>query len=283
MHYEQQNEINLYFQREVEYWKDIYTRRSLSAAIYQQRHERVLQWIEQLGLDAGSQVLEIGCGAGFLALELAKRKFNVHAVDVVEAMVQQTRKHVKEAKMTERVSVDVGDIASLEFQDGSFDFVLAIGVIPWVEQPDRAIQEMVRVLKSGGYVIFTTDNWARLNRWFDPWQNPLLLPLKRWVKLLLHRSGLRHLSMDDVGSYLHSTRFIDKNLVSSGLMKVRSATLGFGPFTLFNHLLLSNSLGLRLHRRLQRLADDGVPVLRSTGTQYIVLAQKKSGMQLFSN
>lgn len=274
MQFEQQEEVNLYFQREAAYWKEIYSRGDVYAGIHQQRHERVLEWVEQLGLETGSQVLEIGCGAGFLSLALAERKFNVHAIDSVDAMVEQTRQHAREAGMAEQISVEVGDISSLAFQDGSFDLVLAIGVIPWIERPDTAIQEMARVLKPGGRVILTADNRARLNIWLDPLKNPLLSPLKRLVKTLLDRSGLRHHSVDDVGSHFHSSRFIDKTLASSELVKVKSATLGFGPFTLFNHSILSDASGLRLHRRLQRLAERGTPIFRSTGAQYIALAQK---------
>ena len=276
MQFEQQSEVNVYFKKEAGFWKDIYTRGDVYSGIHQQRHERVLAWVEQLGLEAGSQLLEIGCGAGFLSLALAERKFNVHAIDSVDAMVEQTRQHAKEAGMAEQISVDVGDISSLAFEDKSFDLVLAIGVIPWIERPDTAIQEMARVLKPEGCVILTADNRARLNIWLDPVRNPLLLPLKRLVKLLLHSSGIRRFSVGDVGSHFHSLRFIDKNIASSGLAKVKSVTLGFGPFTLFNRSILSDSSGLRLHNRLQRLAERGIPVFRSTGAQYIVLARKNT-------
>jgi len=273
--FEQQEEVNLYFHQEAAFWKEIYTRGDVYSGIHQQRHERVLEWVEQLGLKAGSQVLEIGCGAGFLSLALAERKFDVHAIDSVGAMVEQTRQHAKEAGMTEQISVDVGDITSLAFQNESFDLVLAIGVIPWIEQPDIAIKEMARVLKPGAHVILTADNRARLNIWLDPLRNPLLLPLKRLAKFLLHHSRLRRYSVGDVGSHFHSSRFIDKNLMSSELVKVKSVTLGFGPFTLFNRSILSDASGLKLHHRLQRLAERGIPIFRSTGAQYIALAQKK--------
>ena len=264
MQFEQQEEVNLYFQQEAGFWKEIYTRRDVYSGIHQQRHERVLEWIDRLGLKARSHVLEIGCGAGFLSLALAKRQFNVQAIDSVDAMVEQTR----------QISVGVGDISALAFEDESADLVLAIGVIPWIEGPEKAIQEMARVVKPGGYVILTADNRARLNVWLDPIRLPWLLPLKRFVKFLLNRSGLRRYSVDDVGSHFHSTRFIDKNVASSKLVKVQSVTLGFGPFTLFNHSILSDASGLRLHNRLQRLAEKGAPLFRSTGAQYIVLAQK---------
>lgn len=274
MHIEQQEEVNLYFHRESAYWKEIYTRGDVYAGIHQQRQERVLKWIDELSLAEDARILEIGCGAGFLALALAKRGFHIYAMDSVDAMVEQTRQHAKEAGLADQISVEIGNISALAFQDNSFDLVLAIGVIPWIKSANAGIQEMARVLKPGGHVLFTADNRARLNIWLDPLRNPLLSPLKRSIKTLLDRSKLRHYSVDDVGSHLHSTRFIDKTLASFELTKMKSVTLGFGPFTLFHRSLLSDASGLRLHHRLQRLAERGTPVLRSTGAQYIVLATK---------
>ena len=57
-------------------------------------------------------------------------------------------------------------------------------------------------------------------------------------------------------------------------IKNRSMTLGFGPFTLFRHTVIPEPLGIKLHYRLQFLADRNAPLFRSTGAHYIVLARK---------
>src|SRR5437773_1141181 len=62
--------------------------------------------------------------------------------------------------------------------------------------------------------------------------------------------------------------------VAAGLEKIAGRTVGFGPFSVLGWKVLSDSSGVRVHRRLQQLADRGVPILRSMGTQYIVLARK---------
>jgi hypothetical protein len=49
-------------------------------------------------------------------------------------------------------------------------------------------------------------------------------------------------------------------------------TLGFGPFTFLQRKVLSEPLGIALHRRLQRLAEQNVPLFRSTGSHYLVLS-----------
>jgi hypothetical protein len=61
---------------------------------------------------------------------------------------------------------------------------------------------------------------------------------------------------------------------SNGLRLLEDRTLGFGPFSLFRHGVLSDSAGLGLHQWLQTLADRKNSPLRSFGAQYIWLAEK---------
>lgn len=275
---EHQAKVNVYFHSQSSFWKDIYTRRDVYAEIHQQRYARVLDWIEKLNLSRDTQALDIGCGAGFLTLSLADHGFCVQAIDSVEAMVEQTRQHAGEAGLAEQLSVGVGDITSLAFADASFDLVLAIGVIPWIGQgkgpAQRAIQEMKRVTRPGGYMLFTADNRWRFASWFDPLLNPPLAGLKNWLKVRLEHAGLRRQPIEKMSSHLHAPRFIDETLAGCGLVKIKSMTLGFGPFTFFHRSLLTNKAGIALHQRLQHLAERDVPLLRGTGAQYIVLAQK---------
>ncbi len=273
---QQQEQVNAYFQSQSLYWKDIYTANDVYAEIHRDRYRVVLDWIDSLALAPGSQVLEIGCGAGFMAIALAQRGFRVHAIDSTDAMIEQARRHAEQVEVTNLLSLSIGDTSALTFKDESFDLVLAIGVIPWIEQAELAMQEMARVTRSGGYVLLTADNQVRLNNLLDPWLNPLLPPLKWRVKKVLDRVGLRRQSLQDVGATAHSRRFIDKALAHAELRKMRSLTLGFGPFSLFRCTVLPAPLGIALHHRLQRLADRNVPLFRSTGAQYLVLS-KKSG------
>src|SRR5207248_2213229 len=136
---------------------------------------------------------------------------------------------------TDLLSLDIGDACSLTFEGGTFDLVIAIGVIPWLDQPLLAMQEMARVIKPGGYVILTADNQSRLNILLDPWLNPALAPLKRSVKDALQRVGLRHQSPNEIDSHFHNCRFIDTALADVDLAKTKGMTLGFGPFSLLRH------------------------------------------------
>lgn len=275
--HQEQAKVNAYFQSQSSFWKDIYAGNGLFAEIHRARHAAVLDWIDSLALAPGSEMLEIGCGAGFMAVALARRGFHVHAIDSVEAMVAQARRYAAESGVDELLSVDFGNAYALAFDVASFDLVVAMGVIPWLEQPELAIQEMARVSRPGGRIILTADNRVRLNMLLDPWLNPTLAPLRRRMKHALEWAGFRRQSPDETGVVFHefhTRRFIDEALANAGLVKGRGMTLGFGPFSLHRRPVVPEPFGIMLHHRLQRLADWNVPGFRSTGAQYIVLARK---------
>jgi 2-polyprenyl-3-methyl-5-hydroxy-6-metoxy-1,4-benzoquinol methylase len=273
-YFRKQEKVNTYFQSQSSYWKDVYASNDVQGEIFRDRHAAALAWIDSLALAPGSQVLEIGCGAGFMAVALAQRGFRVQAIDAAEAMVELARLYAAESGTTELLSVDLGDVYSLPFENGSFDLVIALGVIPWLGQPELAIQEMARVTRPGGHVIFTSANALGLCRLLDPRKNPIYIALKPGVKEMLERIGLRRRS-PDATTTPHTRRFIDDVLATVQLVKTRSKTLGFGPFSFGGRHLFSEAVGKALHHRLQRLADRNVPIFRSTGTAYLILAGKK--------
>jgi SAM-dependent methyltransferase len=265
--------VNAHFQAQSSYWKEIYARNTVYTEIYRARQAKALAWIDDLALAQGSRVLEVGCGAGFLSVALAQRGLCVHAIDSAEAMVELTRLHAEELGITELLTVDVGDVYALAFENDSFDLVIALGVLSWLALPELAIREMTRVIVPGGRVLLTNGNQARLNNLLDPWLNPALAPLRRGIKDILERVGLLHPAPKPAA---RDRRFIDEALASARLIKTRGMTLGFGPFTILQRKVLPERLGIALHRQLQHLADRNVPFFRSTGMTYLVLARKSS-------
>ncbi|HYL44322.1 MAG TPA: methyltransferase domain-containing protein [Ktedonobacteraceae bacterium] len=268
---QEQENVNAYFQSRLSKWNNIYASDCPRGEIYRARQATVLDWIDGLALEPGSRMFEVGCGAGFLSIALAQRGFRLNAIDSVEAMVELANQHAVDAQITNLLSLDLGDVNSLAIEDNAFDLVVALGVIPWLERPELAMQEIARVTRPGGYVILTTDNWAGLISFLDPVHNPLLKPLKQGLNKVLRSVGL-HYRVPIVTS--QSCRDMDKTLASFKLDKVRGKTLGFGPFTLFNRTIVPKSIGKWLHIRLQRLADRNIPGFRSTGKHYIVLTRK---------
>jgi len=112
---------------------------------------RFLKW---LPVRARDRVLEVGCGTGVVARDLAGlvgRAGVVTAVDPSATLLARARA-LSRGTPGGRVLFRHADGQRLPFADGRFDAVLAITVILHVEDPLRVVKEMVRVVRPGGRV-----------------------------------------------------------------------------------------------------------------------------------
>jgi ubiquinone/menaquinone biosynthesis C-methylase UbiE len=261
----QQIAADRYFQSNSSFWKEAYEHRNLQSAIYQARRATALQFFERLALPPSSEILDVGCGAGILSVDLARKGYRVQAIDSTPAMLELTSRRAADAGVSDRLIIGSGDIHALKLEDQSLDVVFALGVLPWVPALSRPLAEVARVLKTGAHFIVTIDNGKRLSHRIDP-----LLPARRVIGRFLRSINLR----DSVVSRTHTLQEIDSSLSAAGFEKVDSKTLGFGPFTLGGFRVLPDGIGLRLDDALQRTGDR-VSFLRRAGAQCIVLARKK--------
>lgn len=117
-----------------------------------------------------SMILDVGCGAGFLANELAREGHNVTGVDLSPESLRVA------GKFDETKSVDyiVANAYELPFEDHSFDVVCALDFLEHVDDPARAIKEFSRVLKPNGKFFFHTFNRSPLS-WF------VIIKLVEWL------------------------------------------------------------------------------------------------------
>ena len=265
-----QEVVERYFDAHAGHWLNIYEDLGLRGTIYRRRMETALQWIQELGLPAGAPALEVGCGAGLLAVELAHRGLSVFATDSSPEMVSLATKRAAVAQPPARITVQEGDVRRLPVGDGEFSLVVALGLLPWLRDPEQAIAEMARVLAPEGWIILSADNRARLNFLLEPRENPLLTPLRLAYRAHKRRRGQ---ASDGAPHHLHLPSEIDHMLEASALTPMRRTTIGFGPFTFRGTSLLPETVGTRLHWRLER-SSARHPTLRRTGWHYLVEAQK---------
>jgi SAM-dependent methyltransferase len=269
---ERQSRTDAYFGDTTAYWHDVYLQGDLQGLVYRERMQTVLTWVDELFLSPGARVLEVGSGAGLATVELARRGFAVESSDSSADMVALASRKVAEAGLGDRVALHVADIHALPHETGSFDLVVALGVLPWLHSPDAAIRELARVLAPGGHAIVTADNRLRLNLLVEPRESPVLAPLK-----LLRQALRRRRSPGPPGpvSYLHTPLRVNRMLGDAGLVPERRATVGFGPFTFLGRGVLGDRAGWRLHRALQRLAARRFPGLAWAGWHYVVSARRE--------
>jgi SAM-dependent methyltransferase len=272
---EHQTLVDTHFHSRVTQWRDVYEQEGVEGVIYRKRLDIVLRWIDELAIPTGEKVLEIGCGAGRCTVALAQRGYFIDAMDSVEGMTNSTQEHALEAGVSSSVATSLGDAHNLAFPDGSFGLVLAMGVIPYLHFPQKALKEMVRVLRPGGFLLVTAGNRWRLNDVLDPWSCPLLQPAKRIIGAIFRH--FRKEPPDDAGLPLRldSLRELDQWLSRVELLKIKATTVGFPPIRFHGRPIFGEQRSIRLNNRLQELADRDVPWIRSSGMDYLALARKQ--------
>src|SRR5215469_13124477 len=103
--------------------------------------------------------LDAGCGTGFLSFELAARGHRVIGVDFSPAMLAEARRKAEHQNFS--VHFEEADAEQLPFPSGSFDFAISRHVLWTLPHPEAAIDEWIRVLRSGGRLVV-------LDGQFDP-------------------------------------------------------------------------------------------------------------------
>jgi SAM-dependent methyltransferase len=113
-------------------------------------------------VDDAHDVLEIGCGIGVGPANLARaHRCRVVGIDRSAKMIEWARKRAREHGVDDRTTLLVADVTDLPFEDGSFDVAFAESVLAFVGDQPRALREMVRVVRPGGYVGFNESIWTR--------------------------------------------------------------------------------------------------------------------------
>jgi 2-polyprenyl-6-hydroxyphenyl methylase/3-demethylubiquinone-9 3-methyltransferase len=110
---------------------------------------------------AACRVLDLGCGAGFLANHLALGGHRVTGIDTTPENLAVAHTH----DTTGTVTYELGDACALRFADASFDVVCAMDLLEHVTEPERLVAEASRVLRPGGLFFFHTFNRTRRAHW----------------------------------------------------------------------------------------------------------------------
>ncbi len=119
------------------------------------------------GVKNGDRVLDVGTGTGSLAaaVEAGMPASEITGVDPSEGFIAYAQKHVTSA----RAHFEVGDAQALKFKDAAFDNTLALLVMNFIPDPNKAIMEMRRVTRPQGVVsacVWDYDSGMQMLRFF---------------------------------------------------------------------------------------------------------------------
>ena len=229
---------------------------------------------ESAGVLPGGRLIDIGCGNGRDAAALSRKGWEAWGLDLSTRQLQEATRLTREAGLA--VPLARGMSEFLPFPDGTFDVVICKSVLDHFVERDRVFREWVRVLKPGGRLIVSANNYEGIT----PHVCRPIYRLLRRLRLIKDEVA-RHRFWDSPVPYEHTFEVTYTNLRELGGRWLGEAEACYGVslfwgFPGWGRLLkrlpdrLSDSL-LRLldrpARRRPRLADVVVFVWRAPAAQ----------------
>lgn len=122
-------------------------------------HKTVLEHLIFNGLE-GKTILDVGCGNGDLDNYLSVNyNTNITGVDFSQESIKIANEK-KNFFHANTASFCVADAQSLPFAESQFDYVISCECLEHVPNPQKMLDELYRVVKKGGLVILTTENYS---------------------------------------------------------------------------------------------------------------------------
>jgi len=145
--------------------------------------------VKSSGISPASVVVDVGCGTGFLAREVASQtqsRAKIVGVDLSDSMLQRAKDNLAKLGLSESLEFRVGDAEDLPIEDDFADAVVGNMILHHCPNPRRAVSEMTRILKKGGRIALAdlekhNEKWLR-EEMADRWLGFDLRNVKKWFE-----------------------------------------------------------------------------------------------------
>ena len=115
-----------------------------------------MEFLERISVQAGTEMLDVACGAGQISIPAARAGARVTGVDIATNSIEQARARAQAEGLD--VRFDEGDAEMLPYEDASFDLVVSLIGAMFAPRPERVAAELVRVCRPGGQIVMA--NWT---------------------------------------------------------------------------------------------------------------------------
>ncbi len=199
----------------------------------------------------GRTALEVGCGGGLLTEEIARMGFKVTGLDISEKSLEVARIHASESNLLIDYQYGTGD--DLPYQDSTFNAVFCCDTLEHIENWDKVISEISRVLMPGGVFFYNT-----VNRTPESLKNAIKMMQEWWLTRFappnLHVWEM-FITPDELNLSIEKHGLLNQGL--TGTKFVGSAFQVFSAILLFKFRMISS---VEFGTRIQTIEGDDTSV-----------------------
>ena len=167
----------------------------------------------------GKRVLEVGFGAGTDFIQWLRAGALVSGVDLTEEALANLTHRIQEYALPEAESLKVADAENLPFPSNSFDLGYSWGVLHHTPDTEKALAELVRVVRPGGEIKIMLYNRHSLVA-YKCWLKHALLKGRPWKSL--RWAVWNHI--ESLGTKAYTEREVEKMLAPLGVTSIRMTT-----------------------------------------------------------
>jgi demethylmenaquinone methyltransferase/2-methoxy-6-polyprenyl-1,4-benzoquinol methylase len=189
--------------------------------------------VSRLNLGAERRYLDVGCGTGDIALEILRQapESKVVGIDPSQEMLSRGQLKISEAGLSDSISLIMGDVLGLKFEDESFDGAITSFCIRNVTDRRQGLSEIRRVVRPGGRLVIlelTQPTGAIMRPLFSIYAR-VVMPIV--TKIMSSVSAYRYLT-DSMVDFPRPEMILDL-MKEVGFIERRYARMTGGIVTLF--------------------------------------------------
>ena len=226
-------------------WTEMYDARTpvLEEANFRARRDVTVGYVRRV-LPPGGRVLDLGCGTGPVLSELRRHGLACTGLELSPDMIERARARLRSMSLDDG-DLHQGDCRQTPFADESFDAVVCLGVISYVEAYRDVLREIERLVKPGGHVLVSFRNRFNPTLW-DPYA----------MLQMLTRAATGRLRPEPyvIGHFM-DFREVCSEMAACGFEYQAQFGIGFGPLRFRRRALLPETASMRLSDRLAAVFD----------------------------
>jgi 2-polyprenyl-3-methyl-5-hydroxy-6-metoxy-1,4-benzoquinol methylase len=127
---------------------------------FRRRFEKITNLLEKVIPITPGRALDVGCGTGIFSHYLARKGWKVTAIDASPEMIEEARNH----ELNNEIDFQHCVIEAFDGVPDSFDVILCLSMLEYIEDDEAAIQKFHQLLKPGGLLVVSVPNKAGMLR-----------------------------------------------------------------------------------------------------------------------